>query len=120
MKSLLFAFAVIIMDAMGCGRSSSHYNKELNVYPEKLTLENMKGAYGVISVSFDSRWNTGVSYKGNEKWLEILPTSGYGDANIRITALSSNESNYERSCTLYVTDIDQHQQKMIIVTQKCE
>lgn len=120
MKSLLFAFAVIIMDAMGCGRSSSHYNKELNVYPEKLTLENMKGAYGVISVSFDSRWDTGVTYKGNEKWLEILPTSGNGDANIRITALSSNDSNYERSCTLYVIDINQHQQKMISVTQEGE
>ena len=114
MKSLLFAFAVILLDAMGC--SSRHDEPDLlYVSPDALMLENQKGASGVIPVSSNRSWRV-VSKNG--QWLEIIPESGDGDEMINIIARSSNESTSSRSCTLIIDG--KEIQREVVVIQKGE
>lgn len=98
MKYLLFAFTAILLDVAGCG--SGHDNDyELNVSSSRVILESQKGASSDFFVSSNLYWN--ISTDGG--WLNVSPTSGKNDAKIVVTALSSNESPNERSCTITIS-----------------
>lgn len=99
MKSLLFAFAVILLDAMGCGSRHDVEDDYLNVTPSRVMLENQKGACGVISVSSNVHWTVS---KNNGDWLEVSPNSGDGKGEIIVTAKSSTESAYMRNSTIVI------------------
>ena len=98
MKYLLFAFTAILLDVAGCG-SRPDYDDELNVSSNRVLLESQKGASSDFFVSSNLYWN--ISTDG--EWLNVSPTSGKNDAKIVVTALSSNESPYERSCTIIIS-----------------
>ena len=98
MKYLLFAFIAILLDVAGCG-SRPDYDDELNVSSNRVFLESQKGASSGLFVSSDMHWD--ITIYG--EWLHVSPSSGNSDAKIVVTALSSNESLYERSCTIIIS-----------------
>lgn len=95
---LLFAYTTIMLDAMSCGCQRHDYEDDLNVSPNRMILESQKGASSEFFISSDLHWK--ISHNGG--WLAVRPTSGNNDAKIIITALSTNESLYERSCTIII------------------
>lgn len=114
-KLLLFAFAVITLDAMGpCGGSHHHDYPDpyLNVSPGHVVLGNQQDASSIIEVKSNSHWSV---YAEDAKWLKVDPSSGNGDAVIRVAALS-NETAYERSCILIISNEEFNRQ--VRVTQK--
>jgi hypothetical protein len=98
MKYLLFAFTAILLDVASCG-SRHDYDDELNVSSSRVILESQKGASSELFVSSDLHWD--ITVYG--EWLHVSPSSGNSDAKIVVTALSSNESPYERSCTIIIS-----------------
>ncbi len=113
MKSLLFVFTVIILDMLGCGPRRYHEEKYLNVNAIEVIIDNTNGARGNISVTSNLNWDIIKKYGG--EWLDVHPQSGNGNADIIITAKSSNESIYDRSCILIVYSEDI--QRKVVVTQ---
>lgn len=95
MKYLLFAFFTILLDVASCG-SRHDYDDELNVSSNRVILESQKGASSDLSVSSDLHWDNTIY----GEWLHVSPSSGNSDVKIVVTALSSNESPNERSCTI--------------------
>lgn len=114
MKYLLFAFTAILLDMASCG--SRHDNDdELNVSSTRVILESQKGASCHFFVFSNLDWNI-ISTDGG--WLNVSPRSGKNDAKIVVTALSSNESPYERSCTIIISGGPTERE--VIVIQKGE
>ena len=113
MKYLLFAFTAILLDVAGCGPRHD-YDDELNVSSNRVILESQEGASSDLFVSSNLHWDITI-YGG---WLHVSPSSGNSDAKIVVTALSSNESPYERSCTIIISGGSTEQK--IIVIQKGE
>ena len=96
---LLFAFTTIMLDAMSCGCSRHDYDDELNVSSNRVFLESQKGASSEIFISSNLHWTI---YNNGGSWLTVSPGSGKNDAKIIVTALSANESPYERTCTIII------------------
>ena len=98
MKYLLIALTAILLDVASCG-SRHDYDDELSVSSSKVILESQNGASSELFVSSDLHWD--ITVYG--EWLHVSPSSGNSDAKIVVTALSSNESPYERSCTIIIS-----------------
>lgn len=103
MKTLLFSFAVVLLDVVACGSRDygSQYYEEpdyLYVSPDELLLERKEGASGVISVSSNVHWGVDTNNGG---WLKVYPNSGDGDGEIEIIA-TSNESKSSRHYRLMI------------------
>ena len=109
MKYLLFAFSALFLDMIGsCRHSEPDF---LEVSPNAVMFDSHGGS-ATIEVSSNTRWDISVS-----EWLEVSPSSGNNDAEIRVTALP-NESTRERSCALIIIGGDE--QEEVRVYQKGE
>ena len=99
---LLSAFTTIMLDVASCGCSRHDYDdvlNDLNVSSNRVILESQEGASSEIFISSNLHWTI---YNNGESWLTVSPGSGNNDAKIIVTALSANESLYERSCTMII------------------
>lgn len=96
---LLFTFTTILLDMASCGCSRHDYDDDLNVSSNRVILESQKGASSEIFISSNLHWTI---YNNGESWLTVSPGSGNNDAKIIVTALSANESLYERTCTIII------------------
>ena len=99
---LLFTFTTILLDMASCGCSRhdyDDYDDDLNVSSNRVILESQKGASSEIFISSNLHWTI---YNNGESWLTVSPGSGNNDAKIIVTALSANESLYERTCTIII------------------
>jgi hypothetical protein len=96
---LLFTFTTILLDVASCGCSRHDYDDVLNVSSNRVILESQKGASSEIFISSNLHWTI---YNNGESWLTVSPGSGNNDAKIIVTALSANESLYERTCTIII------------------
>ena len=97
MKNLLFAFCIILLDVLGCGKKCDE--PYLSVNPNSMFLESRKGSSNTISVSSNTHWKVTSNC---EEWLEVYPKSGDGNAEIAVTTKSSNESIDVRNCTMII------------------
>lgn len=115
MKNLLFVSLMIILDVLGCGRRHIDHVEEpyLAVNNDVVELDSVQDARGVISLSSNTRWT--VQNKDGS-WLEVTPLSGKGNAQITVTALSSNESTYKRSGIIIISGVNEKLQ--VLVYQK--
>lgn len=98
---LLSAFTTILLDVASCGCSRHDYDddlNELNVSSNRVILESQEGASSELLISSNLHW----TISNNGGWLIVSPRSGNNDAKIIIAALSTNESLYERSCTMII------------------
>lgn len=96
---LLFTFTTILLDMASCGCSRHDYDDDLNVSSNRVILESQKGASSEIFISSNLHWTI---YNNGGSWLTVSPGSGKNDAKIIVTALSANESPYERTCTIII------------------
>ena len=96
---LLFTFTTILLDMASCGCSRHDYDDDLNVSSNRVILESQKGASCEIFISSNLHWTI---YNNGESWLTVSPGSGNNDAKIIVTALSANESIYERTSNIII------------------
>ena len=112
MKNLLFALFVILLDVMGCGpRHHEEDTPYLKVSPNALRLASHQDASASFSVSSNVQW-TIVSNNG--QWLRFYPVSGQDDATVIITALSANELDIDRECTITIYGKNIYQEVTIV------
>lgn len=97
MKNLLFLFTFIFMDVVGCGPRKERDYLEIN--PNAVILENIKGAVGIINISSNTSWSVDL---GKVQWLEVDPQSGKGNEVIKVFAKSTNEDADSRTCTIFI------------------
>ncbi len=119
MKNFLFVFIAILLDVapMGCEscRSRDNYDEGdpyLKVSPETVVLEN-QGSMRVITIRSNRSW---IVESNCGQWLDVNPKSGNGNAEITVTATSSNETGMERACTITIGDLKNQQE--VVVTQR--
>lgn len=103
MKHLLFAFLVVLLDALGCSPRREPF--VLNAYPKAVMFGSQQVATETIDITCSSEWKVGIE---GEQWLEVRPTSGQGDGKITVTAKSSNESRLERTCNVLISGTNQN------------
>lgn len=86
------------MDVVGCGSRKEH--DYLDIDPNAVILENIKGAVGIINISSNTYWSIDL---GKVQWLEVVPQSGKGNEVIKVFAKSTNEDDDSRTCTIVKT-----------------
>lgn len=116
MKQLMFAFAVILLDVVGCWPftrgSSYHEDDEVAVSPKALSFASDGGSQSVKIMS-----NTNWYISGAQSWVEVIPMSGGGDDVINIGVSRNRDYNSSRNCQLFIHAGDASAQ-IIIMQEK--
>lgn len=100
MKHLLLFFCVILLDVAGC--SPHDEEKFLNVSISEVFLDSEKGSSATFKVYSNTDWIISC----DQGWVIVNPSSGGGDKEISVIALSSNDGPYVdmRYCTVTVSE----------------
>jgi len=90
----------VISDTLVISQEAPGLN--LFVQPESITLNANAGSFGQLSITSNVNWNI----SGYPTWLDLSVINGSNNANVTITANSSNTYGYDRSAILTISGND--------------
>lgn len=111
MKQFLFVFTAILLDVMGCGPRNNVPNAFLNVSPKYVIFNNEQFASVKITITSSSPWTAMVS---GEYFIELSPLAGKDNGTITVTALTKNESSFERTTKVIITNNEGEYQEVMV------
>ncbi len=111
MKNILFAFVVVLLDAMGCGSRHNCPEEEVRVNLTSLSFD-YEGGQQVLDITSNTSW----TISGTASWCHLSTTSGTNNQSVIVTVAANQESR-SRICVLTIISTDGTASEAVTVTQ---